>query len=146
MDAVKNRGGGGTHTVSPNRPFIEENPADFLFLSVMKSRLANTSRDSFKFRQVLGKSGEAWFMQHDLLHKGMEQGERLVSPTELRELGGGGGQKERNAERQKGHGVFQKQLKDIRGKKTCCTSTVCVQLPQGRGKRLQQFLCFSFSH
>lgn len=58
------------------------------FLSgLIKSCLANTSRDSFKFCQLLGKSGQARFMQHNLLHKGMKQGELLVCPTELDELG-----------------------------------------------------------
>ncbi len=53
---------------------------------LIKSWLANTSWDSFKFCQLLGKSGQAGFMQHDLLHKGMEQGELPVSSTELRKL------------------------------------------------------------
>lgn len=59
----------------------------FFFPALIKSWLANTSRDSFEFCQLLGKSGQARFMQHDLLHKGMEQGEAPVSPAELGELG-----------------------------------------------------------
>ena len=61
-------------------------PHRFFFQLLIKSRLANTSRDSFKFCQLLGKSGRARFTQHDLLHKGMEQGELPVPPTELGEL------------------------------------------------------------
>lgn len=53
---------------------------------LIKSWRANTSRDSFKFCQVLGKSGQARFLQHDLLQKGMEQGEILVPPTQLGKL------------------------------------------------------------
>lgn len=55
----------------------------------LKSWLANTSRDGFKFRQLLGKGCQARFSQHDLLHQGMEQGEVLVFAAELGELRGG---------------------------------------------------------
>lgn len=47
-----------------------------------------TSRDGFEFCQLLGKSGQVRFVQQDLLHKGMEQGEFPVPPAELGELAG----------------------------------------------------------
>lgn len=71
--------------VSLNRPQLKS--TTHIFAALIKSWLENTSRDSFKFCQLLGKSGQARFMQHDLLHKGIEQGELLVPPTELGELG-----------------------------------------------------------
>lgn len=55
----------------------------YIFPALIKSWLAYTSRDSFKFCQLLSKSDQARFMQHDLFHKGIEQGELFVSATEL---------------------------------------------------------------
>lgn len=57
-----------------------------LFTSLIKSGLAPTSRDSVKFRQLLGERGQAGLVQHDLLHQGVEQGEAPVPPPQLGEL------------------------------------------------------------
>lgn len=78
MDAIPEKERENTHHLTNQGNFTD------LFSAVY--RLANTSGDSFKFCQLLGKRGQARFMQHDLLHKGMEQGEVLVPPAELREL------------------------------------------------------------
>lgn len=91
MDALQKRGRRDREKKScfTSQIWVEKCRANIPFLFSefwLKSWLANTSRDSFKFCQLLGKGCQARFSKHDLLHEGMEQGEVLVSAAELWEL------------------------------------------------------------
>jgi hypothetical protein len=73
-------------SLHPNSPKRKQRISQSTDFSKFDQNLTYTSWDSFKFFQLLDKHEHARLVQHELLHKGVEQGEGPVSPAELGEL------------------------------------------------------------